>query len=367
MNICGYGCGREGKYSPRKGMTKWCCEEFTQQCPALIKRVKITLKNRKLKPFSKEHREKLSIANKGRIVSKETREKISKTKKGILSYIPSEETKRKISISNKGKIVSRETRLKLSILNKGKKLSEETKNKISIGNKDHEVSKKTRQKISKSNKGKIRTDDMKSRMSRVKLGCTYPNKKQTLSIEKIKEIYPLFSKVEEMQYEFDKEEKNIIQFHCKNHKCKNSKENNGWFTPLRIQLYERIRQIESDNGNDGSYFYCSENCKQSCSIYKKSASQIIKEDQERAGIIKPKYYTTEEYNTWRKEVLKRANNKCEYCEKDATHCHHIKPQKLEPFFSLDPDFGLACCEKCHYEKGHKDECGTGKIATEICL
>ncbi len=48
------------------------------------------------------------------------------------------------------------------------------------------------------------------------------------------------------------------------------------------------------------------------------------------------------------------------------HMHHIKPQKLEPFFSLDPDYCIACCSKCHYEKGHKDECGTGKLSKLIC-
>ena len=30
---CEYGCGREAKYSPRKGMKKWCCEENYQNCP----------------------------------------------------------------------------------------------------------------------------------------------------------------------------------------------------------------------------------------------------------------------------------------------------------------------------------------------
>jgi len=32
--ICGYGCGREAKFPPRKGMTKWCCSEHFTQCPA---------------------------------------------------------------------------------------------------------------------------------------------------------------------------------------------------------------------------------------------------------------------------------------------------------------------------------------------
>ena len=78
-------------------------------------------------------------------------------------------------------------------------------------------------------------------------------------------------------------------------------------------------------------------------------------------------YTQEEYNIWRTEVLERADYKCEYCEEKANHAHHSRPQKKEPFFNLDPDFGIACCEKCHYEKGHKDECSTGKLSKLVCV
>jgi hypothetical protein len=44
-----------------------------------------------------------------------------------------------------------------------------------------------------------------------------------------------------------------------------------------------------------------------------------------------------------------------------------KTGKHNPFFSLDPDFGLACCKNCHYEKGHIDECSTGQLANRRCL
>jgi hypothetical protein len=71
---------------------------------------------------------------------------------------------------------------------------------------------------------------------------------------------------------------------------------------------------------------------------------------------------------WREEVLKRANYKCEYCGKPATIAHHSKSKKLEPFFALDPDYGLACCEKCHYKYGHRDmECTTGYLANIDCI
>lgn len=34
IKLCGYGCGREAKYPPRKGKTKWSCENSYQNCPS---------------------------------------------------------------------------------------------------------------------------------------------------------------------------------------------------------------------------------------------------------------------------------------------------------------------------------------------
>jgi 5-methylcytosine-specific restriction endonuclease McrA len=81
-----------------------------------------------------------------------------------------------------------------------------------------------------------------------------------------------------------------------------------------------------------------------------------------------KIYHTKEYNIWRQEVLKRADYKCEYCGNDANTAHHIKPQKLEPFFSLDPDYGVSCCRRCHYKYGHEigTECSTTNLANILC-
>ena len=79
-------------------------------------------------------------------------------------------------------------------------------------------------------------------------------------------------------------------------------------------------------------------------------------------------YTSEEYQTWRLNILNREDYKCEYCDEQATDVHHSRPQKLEPGFVLDPDFGVACCERCHYKYGHKTgtECSTSNLANKIC-
>ncbi len=322
--LCEYGCTQEAKYQLKNG--KWCCSKSWNSCEEVRRIRSERMKgknigqipwNRGLKNcHSEDAIEKMSKANKGKIVSNETREKISKANKG---KVLSENTRKKIGLKHKGKIISKETRDKLSKSLKGRKFSKSTILKFK------------------------------------------------LTISKIKERYPTFSKIEELRYNSNKSEEKEIQVHCKNHKCENSKEHDGWFTPSGIQLAERIRNIEKEYGNGGSYFYCSDKCKNECPLYGKRVSQLIKEDQLKAGVIKEEYYTEYEYQTYREEVLERSNYKCEYCGDKAEHVHHIKPQKLEPFFSLDPDYGIACCKNCHYEKGHKDECSTGQLSHTICI
>ena len=167
--------------------------------------------------------------------------------------------------------------------------------------------------------------------------------------------HPFLCKIEDLrEHPITKE----IQTHCKNSNCKNSKEKNGWFTPTYIKLYERIRQLETDHGMGGCFLYCSIECRDSCILSYSRENSISKND---------KLYTDAEYQTWRQEVFNRNGYYCEYCNKIGTHVHHIKPQKLEPGFSLDPDNGVVCCEKCHYKYGHKDECSTGQLANKECI
>ena len=47
-HFCEYGCGRNAKYSPRKGMRKWCCEDHYNKCPAQIKLKSNILKKSKV-------------------------------------------------------------------------------------------------------------------------------------------------------------------------------------------------------------------------------------------------------------------------------------------------------------------------------
>jgi len=172
-----------------------------------------------------------------------------------------------------------------------------------------------------------------------------------------KNKYPFFSKIEQIRYKPGEKE---IQVHCQNNKCQNSKEKGGWFTPTYIQLYERIRQLENPNGNGGSYFYCSEKCKDTCILYGLQSDPYKDTDLP---------YTQEELHTWKSKVKELDNNQCQYCgSKKNIHVHHIIPIKLQPLFALDPDNGVCLCETCHYEIGHKTgtECSTGNLSSNIC-
>jgi len=104
---------------------------------------------------TKETKNKIGCANKGRIISKEGRKRMSEGAKGKKL---SEETKRKISEFNKGKIISRESVEKMHVgrkLKGYKPISEKQKKQISEGNKGKIISDEHRRKISESNKGRV--------------------------------------------------------------------------------------------------------------------------------------------------------------------------------------------------------------------
>ncbi len=221
---------------------------------------------------------------------------------------------------NKKNCFSQETIEKMRKSRINKKLSEETKKKIGLSNR----------------------------------------KSNTKPLEYWKTTYPIFSIEEEMRYNPDKLGEKEIQVHCKNHNCPNSKEKGGWFTPNKDQIQNRKNNLEKENGNDGHYFYCSNACKQECPLYRFRGNDSL--------INIKNNYTQSEYQVFRQHVLKRDGYLCQYCNEPATDVHHERPQKSEPFFNLDPDFGWSCCEKCHYEKGHQTgtPCSTGNLSNRIC-
>jgi len=305
MNICEYGCGRKAIHQFKNG--KWCCSTNIAKCP----------KNRKINSEKKPW-------NKGKTLSEKTKQKMSESKKGDKAWQ-----------YGKTGIFSNEVLNRMSEAKKGKEPW---------------------------NKGKVMTKEFCENVSKGRTGIT-PEREYRKGISHYIKTYPTFSKIEEMRYNPKNHKFREIQVHCKNHNCPNSKEHGGWFSPNYQTIYERIRQLEHPEGNDGNYFYCSDECKNKCPLFNMRPSSIINKN----NLPYEVYYTSEEYQIFRNEVLKREEHNCEYCGEKATYVHHSRPQKLEPFYSLDPDFGIACCKKCHYEYGHKDECSTGKLANTICI
>lgn len=184
--------------------------------------------------------------------------------------------------------------------------------------------------------------------------------KRSRTLNRIKKTFPLLFIVEEFRYKPGFEKERIIQTRCKNHNCVNSKENNGWFDVDSKQIEQRGYILK--RGMHGGYMYCSEHCKQTCSLYGKSTKQLM------SNVEYKDITHSSEYQLFRKIVLERENFICQYCENKATIVHHEKPKKTHPHLQLDPDNGVACCEDCHMKYGHsKDsECSTGQIANKIC-
>ena len=323
MKLCDYGCGKEVNHQFKNG--KWCCSENAISCPQNRGKSKKGEKYRSPQKINNvenilcdygcgkkaiyQFQNKKYCCSKNYAKCSIEREKMRNRPIDKMMY-------KKIAEKNRGQKRSKELREKLRIINTGKKISKKTKSKLAIFNKK--------------------------------------------TIKYWKQKYPTFAKIEEMRYKPGKEKEKIIQVHCKNHNCANSKEQAGWFTPTYIRLYERIRQIEKGAG--GCYFYCCDECKTACPLFNSHGTDPFR-------IKKNKLYTLDEYQTWRITVLEREKYKCEYCDEPAIDVHHSRPQKLEPAFVLDPDFGVACCEKCHYKYGHKTgtECSTGNLANKKCL
>ena len=191
--------------------------------------------------------------------------------------------------------------------------------------------------------GKEKADIIKNKISESQKGNTHTR----YTLKKLQKKYPLFCLVEK-----PKEDKYGIKCKCK--KC------GDWFYPLHDAIYIRAACLRDNK--DLSNLYCSDKCKNNCEIFGKKITELL-------PIDKNQWFTSSEYQTWRITVLEREDYKCEYCEEKATHVHHIRSQKLEPFFSLDPDNGIAACEKCHFNYGHPagTKCSNGNIAKKECI
>jgi hypothetical protein len=112
----------------------------------------------------------------GNILSKETKEKISLANKGKKH---SEETKAKMSLSGIGRLASDETKAKLSLAKKGKPLSNEHREKLRLSKQNISLETIAKMKIAKQNM----SQETKDKISKFKKGKTSNRKGVKLSEE----------------------------------------------------------------------------------------------------------------------------------------------------------------------------------------
>ena len=128
-----------------------------------------------------------------------------------------------------------------------------------------------------------------------------------------------------------------------------------WFKPTVSAVNGRTSAL---NGNmrGEMRLYCSDNCKNSCSIY----GQRLYHSGLNPNKDRPYQYE------WAKAVKDRAGNRCEECGSfELLEAHHIRSVKTHPLLQADIDNGICLCTKCH-KKAHKGDNSTGNLAKKIC-
>jgi HNH endonuclease len=143
------------------------------------------------------------------------------------------------------------------------------------------------------------------------------------------------------------EDKNILEVKCTY--C------DKWYIPKATEVQHRINSL-NDKQQGESRFYCSDECKNLCTIFGK---QIYQENHPN----KPKRLN---HNNWAKIIKEKFNYTCEICgSKDNLEAHHILPVKTNPELENDINNGACLCHDCHMKHGHKDECSLSNLAKVI--
>jgi len=129
-----------------------------------------------------------------------------------------------------------------------------------------------------------------------------------------------------------------LQVRCTESGCRK------WFTPTIKQVCHRIDFLNGRSTSEGR-FYCSDECKQICSIYRR--------------VKYPKgfkhNYSREVQSELRELVLKRDNYECQRCgSRENLQAHHYESIYSNPVMSADLDNCVTLCKNCH-KLAHKDD------------
>ena len=134
----------------------------------------------------------------------------------------------------------------------------------------------------------------------------------------------------------DPENKDYLQVRCTNSGCKK------WFMPITESVWARVSRLNSIIGE--GRFYCSENCKHSCSLYR-----------QRLYFKGNKPHQESRDPDWSKMVKERDNYECQICgSTEDLIAHHFEGLEQNPIESADIDMGITLCKICE-RRAHKDK------------
>jgi len=129
-----------------------------------------------------------------------------------------------------------------------------------------------------------------------------------------------------------------LQVRCATSDCRK------WFNLTSRQVWERLRSINK-KGKDINKFYCSQHCKDNCSVFRQKKYPKGFKDYSQVRISQKE---------WAKLVKERDNFECQRCgNKKKLVAHHIEGLNENPIESADIDIGITLCKKCH-KKAHKE-------------
>jgi len=118
------------------------------------------------------------------------------------------------------------------------------------------------------------------------------------------------------------------------------------FEPTNLQTNNRIKCLNGKIKGEGN-FYCSDTCKNTCSIFHK-ISHRTGENHNLDREIQPEL---------RKMCLERDNYTCQKCSStENLHCHHITGILQNPIESADVGNTITLCQKCHLFVHHLPGC-----------
>lgn len=118
------------------------------------------------------------------------------------------------------------------------------------------------------------------------------------------------------------------------------------FVPTNAQAQSRVVALSKDSRGE-CHLYCSQECKDSCYVYKVNYDPAEKE------------YSTPTLRDpeWSRLVKERDNFTCQKCgSTEGVQAHHVEPVALRPELSDDLDNGLTLCKRCHREVHNQDGC-----------